>query len=602
MRTLPLWLAIATSALAKAPAQVPVQGTLLDDLGRPVDGPVRLTVAVYAAEADTAALYTESFEIVVDQGFFTVQLGETQALDLDLFSDRAGVWMGLQITDDPEMTPRIRVATTPYAAWADRAGEVAWEDVEGLPEGLRDGVDWGDIVGAPAGLEDGLDWSDVEGIPADLADGDANTTYTFRSGFLTFGTVIDVDGAWVEDRAAAVCFDTLEELLDELDSVYLPAGYVPSWSSLSGIPADILDGDKDTTYSPGTGLSLTGTVFAVDQGTIEDWAIDVCFDTETELTAALDDNYVYTAGTGLALASNEFEVDYSQLEFWVTDIAYDTEEELRDVLDASYDFGAGTGLVRSGTTFTVDSAQITTWAKAAAYDTEAELTALLDDNYKAASYTPSWGELTSVPAGFADNVDNDTTYTAAAPLSLSGTTFTLAACATGQSLVWSGSAWVCRAIVPSGAILFFNGACPAGWSEVTAARGRAIVGTPASGTNGGTLGTALTNLGTRTITSVPAHAHTVDPPAAGSSVAGGHNHGILSRQDDWNVSGGTGPSFGADNGAYTVHSGFGTSPQTTVNGDHTHSFDIGAFSTDTVGVSSVDVSMPYLQLTACAAP
>ncbi|HAP64875.1 MAG TPA: hypothetical protein DCR93_37115 [Cytophagales bacterium] len=29
-----------------------------------------------------------------------------------------------------------------------------------------------------------------------------------------------------------------------------------------------------------------------------------------------------------------------------------------------------------------------------------------------------------------------------------------------------------------------------------------------------------------------------------------HNHSISTRQDDWNVSGGTGPSYGADNGAY----------------------------------------------------
>lgn len=50
------------------------------------------------------------------------------------------------------------------------------------------------------------------------------------------------------------------------------------------------------------------------------------------------------------------------------------------------------------------------------------------------------------------------------------------------------------AFVPSGAIMYFNKtACPNGWTELTGARGRYIVGTPASGTLGGTAGTALSN-------------------------------------------------------------------------------------------------------------
>ncbi len=43
------------------------------------------------------------------------------------------------------------------------------------------------------------------------------------------------------------------------------------------------------------------------------------------------------------------------------------------------------------------------------------------------SYYRAWGNLTSVPAGFADNVDNDTTYTAGTGLTLQGTQFSLAA-------------------------------------------------------------------------------------------------------------------------------------------------------------------------------
>ena len=66
---------------------------------------------------------------------------------------------------------------------------------------------------------------------------------------------------------------------------------------------------------------------------------------------------------------------------------------------------------------------------------------------------------------------------------------------------------------------------PSGWTEYTAGRGRVIVGTPASGTMGGTVGTALTNL------QDPTHNHqgtvhnhdlttTSTSPAAGNAGSG----------------------------------------------------------------------------------
>jgi hypothetical protein len=67
-----------------------------------------------------------------------------------------------------------------------------------------------------------------------------------------------------------------------------------------------------------------------------------------------------------------------------------------------------------------------------------------------------------------------------------------------------------------GAVSFFNlAACPSGWTELTAARGRYIVGLPVGGTLAGTAGTALTNLQNR---SVGRHTHGVTDP--------GHSHGV----------------------------------------------------------------------------
>jgi len=68
-----------------------------------------------------------------------------------------------------------------------------------------------------------------------------------------------------------------------------------------------------------------------------------------------------------------------------------------------------------------------------------------------------WSGLTGVPLGFADAVDDDTTYTAGTGLTLTGSQFSLSpayrlpqTCASGQVAKWDGSAWVCSADSDSG--------------------------------------------------------------------------------------------------------------------------------------------------------
>ena len=68
-------------------------------------------------------------------------------------------------------------------------------------------------------------------------------------------------------------------------------------------------------------------------------------------------------------------------------------------------------------------------------------------------------------------------------------------------------AGIFTADIPSGAIMAFDlDSCPSGWTELTSARGRYIVGLPSGGTKGTTIGTALSNGEDRTV--------------------GKHNHGI----------------------------------------------------------------------------
>jgi hypothetical protein len=75
--------------------------------------------------------------------------------------------------------------------------------------------------------------------------------------------------------------------------------------------------------------------------------------------------------------------------------------------------------------------------------------------------------------------------------------------------------------VPAGLLAFTTGTCPSGWAEYTPARGRYLVGLPVGGTNGGTVGTALTPVENR-----PAGVHSHTGSSLVVSVSDpGHNHG-----------------------------------------------------------------------------
>ena len=103
---------------------------------------------------------------------------------------------------------------------------------------------------------------------------------------------------------------------------------------------------------------------------------------------------------------------------------------------------------------------------------------------------------------------------------------TATTCDEGQAMTKTSAGWTCTTVsgggVPSGAVLPFNLAnCPAGWTELTAARGRVIVGVPASGTLAATVGTALTDAQDKSVTptftgtpfsSVINHTHPVTDP------------------------------------------------------------------------------------------
>jgi hypothetical protein len=124
MRTFPsivigvtiLCLALTFSvALGAAPQLLNVQGKLTDPGGTPVaDGTYSIQFSIYNVASGGTPLWQEIRSVSVSNGLFSVQLGEFTTLPPTLF-DNTSLWLGIKVGTDPEMSPRQRLVTAPYA-------------------------------------------------------------------------------------------------------------------------------------------------------------------------------------------------------------------------------------------------------------------------------------------------------------------------------------------------------------------------------------------------------------------------------------------------------------------------------------------------------
>ena len=99
---------------AEVPGTMNYQGRLTDAAGLPVaNGPHNITFRIYDETSDV--LWSELHQVTTTDGFFSVQLGSNGSpLTADIF-DHAESWLGITVDTDPEISPRTRLNTVPYA-------------------------------------------------------------------------------------------------------------------------------------------------------------------------------------------------------------------------------------------------------------------------------------------------------------------------------------------------------------------------------------------------------------------------------------------------------------------------------------------------------
>jgi hypothetical protein len=168
----------------------------------------------------------------------------------------------------------------------------------------------------------------------------------------------------------------LSLLLALLAPAHAAPGVVPIQGVLTDSAGAPVDGD----------VSVTFRLVTNDTGSIEVW-------TDTVTVSATDGRFAVDLGAGAALDLQLF-ADHPDIHLG---IAVESDSEMAFV--------------------PMDHVPYAAWAEDAgklggqtATAFEASILAETDARYLSTDYLPQWGSLVSMPAGFADGVDNDTTY------------------------------------------------------------------------------------------------------------------------------------------------------------------------------------------------
>ncbi len=199
------------------------------------------------------------------------------------------------------------------------------------------------------------------------------------------------------------------------------------FDNVSGLPADLSDGDADTTYTAGFGLTLAGTEFGLDASTVQARVTGTCGAGEAVARVNADGSVTCApttlmVGSGLNVIGGTVSVDGATTQRRVTGFCPSGQSirainvdgtvacELDDVGAAGATYTAGTGLSLVGTQFRLN----TSYAQR-----------------RVSSTCPPGSAIRAISATGSVTCETDdvgsmgTTYNAGTGLTLTGTTFSL---------------------------------------------------------------------------------------------------------------------------------------------------------------------------------
>ena len=91
------------------------QGYLTDSSGNPVNDTLDMGFRLYNVESGGEALWTETQNVEVQDGLFSVLLGSVTDIPAGGVANNDDLWLGIAVGADDEMSPREKIASVPYA-------------------------------------------------------------------------------------------------------------------------------------------------------------------------------------------------------------------------------------------------------------------------------------------------------------------------------------------------------------------------------------------------------------------------------------------------------------------------------------------------------
>jgi len=195
------------------------------------------------------ALWSEDQTLGLTDGFYATQLGAVTPID-SVILDTTGLWLSITVAGE-QLTPLQKIGSVAYALHADTAKNLSGGSVDASSLTVN-GVDLVDGTGQlntgsllpTCGPGDVLQWNgtvwDCGSVSGSIS---AGAGVQINSGTISLGSCPSGE-VWKSNGASWVCAADNDTLT--------------TWSNLAGIPADLADGDANTTYAAGTGITITG--------------------------------------------------------------------------------------------------------------------------------------------------------------------------------------------------------------------------------------------------------------------------------------------------------------------------------------------------------
>lgn len=113
--TLFIWMVAGNALRAQIPRTLSYQGVLTDAAGKPrPNASYQFTFRLYEVASGGTALWTEQKTLSVTNGLFATTLGDQVAFGAAVKFDRP-YWLGIQVNNEPELTPRIALTSVGYS-------------------------------------------------------------------------------------------------------------------------------------------------------------------------------------------------------------------------------------------------------------------------------------------------------------------------------------------------------------------------------------------------------------------------------------------------------------------------------------------------------